>query len=112
MAISYGPGLRWAIWGVCQIFHVAAQPGGMEQFLKHFDPSLFPWTKLEAPEITEKLAMEMHSGCQKLADGKNIEDLEQLRDEALIGIIEELARQKIGAGVVLNQHRRRIKTSV
>ncbi len=110
-AICYGPGLRWALWGACQIFHVAAQPGGMGQFLKHFDPSLFPWTRLEPPEVTDALVEKMHSGCEDLSGDTSIDELEQVRDDALIGIMEALQQRNLGAGAVLNQHQERIRQS-
>ena len=108
-AICYGPGLRWALWGACQIFHLAAQPGGMGQFLKHFDPSLFPWTRLEPPEITDALADKMHSGCEEMSGTLSLDEMEQVRDDALIGIIESLQKRNLGAGAVLNAHQQRIR---
>lgn len=108
-AIAYGPGLRWALWGACQIFHLAAQPGGMGQFLKHFDPSLFPWTRLDPPEITDALAQKMHDGCETLAGDLSIDEMEQVRDDALIGIIESLQKRNLGAGRVFNEHQKRIQ---
>ena len=54
-AIAYGPGLRWAFWGTALIFHLAGGEGGMRHMLQHFDPSLFPWTRLEAPAMSEAL---------------------------------------------------------
>ncbi len=108
-AIAYGPGLRWALWGACQIFHLAAQPGGMGQFLKHFDPSLFPWTRLDPPEITDALAQKMHEGCETLAGDLSIDEMEQVRDDALIGIIESLQKRNLGAGRVFNEHQQRIQ---
>jgi len=110
-AIAYGPGLRWALWGACQIFHLAAQPGGMGQFLKHFDPALFPWTKLEPPQITDALTQKMHEGCETLAGDLSIDEMEQVRDDALIGIIESLQKRNLGAGKVFNDHQHRIRTA-
>ena len=108
-AIAYGPGLRWALWGACQIFHLAAQPGGMGQFLKHFDPSLFPWTRLDPPQITDALAQKMHQGCEALSGDMSIDEMEQVRDDALIGIIESLQKRDLGAGRVFNAHQQRIR---
>ncbi|MEE8554637.1 MAG: 3-hydroxyacyl-CoA dehydrogenase NAD-binding domain-containing protein, partial [bacterium] len=39
-AIAYGPGLRWALMGPHQIFHLAGGPGGMGNFLEHFGPNI------------------------------------------------------------------------
>ena len=42
-AIAYGPGLRWALMGPHQIFHLAGGPGGMRNFLEHFGPNIENW---------------------------------------------------------------------
>ena len=106
-AIAYGPGLRWALWGTCLIFHLAGGEGGMRHMLKHFDPALFPWTKLEPPEITEALIERMAKGCEQQAAGRSIKELEQLRDNCLIAIMRALETYQVGAGSVLAADRAR-----
>ncbi|MDH3694431.1 MAG: L-carnitine dehydrogenase [Gammaproteobacteria bacterium] len=112
-AISYGPGLRWSIWGTCLIFHLAGGEGGMRHMLQHFDPSMFPWTKLEPPKITEELIDKMAAGTEQQAAGRSIKELEQLRDNCLISVMQALQEYKVGAGEVLaaNEKRRRELTS-
>ncbi len=83
----------------------------MGQFLKNFEPSLFPWTHLEPPKITGELVDKMHSGCERLAGDAPIDELERVRDDALIGILEALQQRNLGAGAVLNQHQKRIHES-
>ena len=110
-AIAYGPGLRWSIWGTCLIFHLAGGEGGIRHMLKHFDPSLFPWTKLEPPEITTELLDRMDEGCKQQADGRSIKELEQIRDDCLISVMQALKANNIGAGKVLQQDEaRRLKS--
>lgn len=106
-AIAYGPGLRWSIWGTCMIFHLAGGEGGMRHMLKHFDPSLFPWTKLEPPPITEELVERMASGCEQQAAGRSIKELEQLRDNCLIDVMQALEKYQVGAGAVLAAEKQR-----
>jgi len=106
-AISYGPGLRWSIWGTCLIFHLAGGEGGMRHMLEHFDPSLFPWTKLEPPKITEELIDKMASGTEQQAAGRSIKELEQLRDNCLISVMQALQEYKVGAGQVLAENEKR-----
>ena len=103
-AIAYGPGLRWAIWGTCLIFHLAGGEGGMRHMLDHFDPSQFPWTKLEPPPITEALVERMAQGCEEQAGDRSIRELEQLRDNCLIAIMQALRTHKVGAGAVLQKN--------
>ena len=105
-AIAYGPGLRWSIWGTCMIFHLAGGEGGIRHMLNHFDPSLFPWTQLEPPPITEELIERMEQGCEQQAAGQSIQQLEQLRDQCLIDIMRALETYQVGAGKVLADQRK------
>ncbi len=110
-AISYGPGLRYAIWGTCLHFHLAGGPGGMRHMLHHFEPSQFPWTKLEPPPISDELIEHMVQGCEAQAAGRDIAELERLRDECLIGIMQSLRAFDVGAGKVLHEDEaRRLST--
>ncbi|MBS1270058.1 MAG: L-carnitine dehydrogenase [Gammaproteobacteria bacterium] len=104
MAVAYGPGLRWAIWGPCMVFHLAGGEGGIKHMLEHFDPSLFPWTKLEPPEMTGALIEKMEAGCERQAGGRSLRQLEQLRDHCLIDIMRALQTYNEGAGRVLNEN--------
>jgi carnitine 3-dehydrogenase len=100
-AVIYGPGLRWAIMGTCLTFHLAGGESGMRHMLEQFGPALeLPWTKLKAPELTETLIDRMVDGTEAQADGRSIEDLEKLRDDCLIGILEVLKAHDHGAGRV------------
>jgi len=98
-AIIYGPGLRWAMMGTCLTFHLAGGNSGMRHMLKQFGPSLkLPWTKLEAPELTDGLIEKMVDGTLLQAGDQSIEELEELRDSCLIEIIQALKKFQIGAG--------------
>jgi carnitine 3-dehydrogenase len=101
-AIKYGPGLRWAFMGTNLIFHMAGGDTGMRHMLHQFGPALkLPWTKLEAPELTEQLIDRMVEGTQEQAAGKTVKELEQLRDNCLIDIMRALQKYEIAAGKVL-----------
>src|SRR6195256_2545336 len=64
-SIIYGPGLRWAGMGTNLIYHLAGGEPGMRHMLRQFGPCLkWPWTKLEAPELTEDLIDKMVEGTQ------------------------------------------------
>jgi len=107
-AIAYGPGLRWSIWGTCLIFHLAGGEGGMRHMLEHFDPSQFPWTKLEPPPITQALVERMAQGCEAQAAGRSIKELERLRDDCLIAVMQALRTYRVGAGEVLRKNEERL----
>ena len=101
-SIIYGPGLRWAAMGTNLIYHLAGGEPGMRHMLKQFGPCLkWPWTKLEAPELTEALIDKMVAGTQAQADGRSIRELERLRDDYLVAIQQVLRQYNIGAGATL-----------
>ncbi|RSM72988.1 L-carnitine dehydrogenase [Kibdelosporangium aridum] len=87
LSITDGPGLRWPIHGPLLTFHLAGGEGGMAHMLDHFGPSLqSPWTRLEAPELTEQLRDSVVQGCLAEADERSIQDLVKERDRAIIAI--------------------------
>jgi carnitine 3-dehydrogenase len=92
-SIAYGPGLRWALMGPCLTYHLAGGAGGMAHMLDHFGPALLePWTRLEAPELTQELRDRMVEGCIEEAGGRSIRELEHERDEFLIDLLGVLER--------------------
>jgi carnitine 3-dehydrogenase len=101
-AIVYGPGLRWAAMGTNLIYHLAGGETGMRHMLHQFGPCLkWPWTRLEAPELTEELIDRMVEGTQAQAAGRSIRDLERLRDDCLLAIQQVLRQYDIGSGATL-----------
>jgi carnitine 3-dehydrogenase len=101
-AIVYGPGLRWAGMGTNLIYHLAGGETGMRHMLRQFGPCLkWPWTKLEAPELTEALIDRMVEGTQAQAKGRSIRELERLRDEYLLATQQVLKQFDLGAGATL-----------
>src|SRR6202021_1033459 len=98
-SIIYGPGLRWGATGPNLIYHLAGGETGMRHMLAQFGPALkWPWTKLEAPELTETLIDRMVEGTQEQAAGRSIRELERLRDNYLVAIQQVLRQFAIGAG--------------
>jgi len=88
-AIAHGPGLRWAFMGPCLTFHLAGGEAGMTHFMEQFGPALaLPWTKLEAPALTDELVRRMVEGTRDQARGESVAALERRRDECLIRIRE------------------------
>ena len=98
-AITDGPGLRLALMGPCLTFHLAGGDGGMAHMLEQFGPALkLPWTKLEAPELTEELSRRMIEGTARQAGGRTVKQLERERDDCLIGILELRRNYRAGLG--------------
>jgi carnitine 3-dehydrogenase len=108
-SIIYGPGLRWAAMGMNLIYHLAGGETGMRHMLAQFGPALkWPWTKLEAPELTETLIDRMVEGTQEQAGGRSIRELERLRDNYLVAIQQVLRQFDIGAGSTLRKLEERL----
>jgi carnitine 3-dehydrogenase len=84
------------------IYHLAGGESGMRHMLAQFGPCLkWPWTKLEAPELSETLIDRMVEGTQAQAAGRSIRELERLRDDYLVAIQQVLRQYDIGAGSTL-----------
>ena len=112
-SIVYGPGLRWAAMGTNLIYHLAGGEPGMRHMLRQFGPCLkWPWTKLEAPELTEALIDKMVAGTQAQAAGRSIRELERLRDDCLVAIQQVLKQYNIGAGATLRALEERLYEEV
>jgi carnitine 3-dehydrogenase len=108
-SIIYGPGLRWAAMGTNLIYHLAGGESGMRHMLAQFGPCLkWPWTKLEAPELTDTLIDRMVEGTQAQAAGRSIRELERLRDDYLVAIQQVLRQYNIGAGATLRSLEERL----
>ena len=87
-SIAHGPGLRWALMGPILTFHLAGGTRGMAHMLDHFGAALLePWTRLQAPPLTEELRERLVQGCLRQARGRSVAELEGLRDEFLAGLL-------------------------
>ena len=88
-AVVHGPGLRWAVVGPGLTFHLAGGEGGMAHCLDQFGPTLQePWSRMEAPPLTDALRQELIDGALREAAGRPVAELERARDEALIGLLQ------------------------
>ena len=88
-ALRFGPAPRMAIQGQCMAFHVACGAGGMATNLDQFGPALkLPWTRLEAPELTQELRDAMVNGCNDMAAGKHFEDMAAERDRRIVAVLK------------------------
>nr|WP_280712933.1 thioesterase family protein [Brevibacterium marinum] len=86
-SITDGPGLRWPFQGPMLTFHLAGGEGGMAHMLDHFGPSLkSPWTRLDAPELTQSLRDDVVAGCDAASGDMTIPDLIAGRDAGIIAL--------------------------
>lgn len=105
-AIIYGAGIRWAFMGTNLTYWLAGGKKGMRHFMSQFGPALkLPWTKLEAPELTEELIEKMVNGTNEQSKGLELRELEKLRDQCIVSIMEALAQYDYASGKILNKDR-------
>lgn len=102
-AIRYGFGLRWAQMGLFETYRIAGGEAGMRHFMEQFGPCLsWPWTKLtDVPEFNEQL-VDLIAGQSDAQSGQySIRELERIRDNNLIAILQALKAYDWGAGKAL-----------
>ncbi len=107
-AIRYGCGLRWAQMGTFQVFNIAGGEAGMRHFMAQFGPALkWPWTKLmDTPEMDDALIEKIAAQCEEQSDGLSIRELERIRDDNLVAIMQALRQNRWGAGETLADYER------
>ena len=108
--IRFSFGLRWAQMGVFQVYRVAGGEAGMRHFMEQFGPCLaWPWTKLtDVPDLDDALVDKIAHQSDVQAAGLSIRELERVRDDNLVGIMEALERageSGWGAGALLRDAR-------
>lgn len=90
-ALMNGPAPRMAVQGQCMAFHVACGEGGMATNLDQFGPALkLPWTRLEAPELTQELRDRMVEGCNAIAGTQRFEDMAAKRDTQIVAVLRAI----------------------
>lgn len=112
--MRYSFGLRWAQMGMFQVYRIAGGEAGMRHFMAQFGPCLeWPWTKLtDVPEFNDEL-VDLIAGQSDEQSGKwSIRELEQIRDDNLVAMMQALGRQNDGkgwgAGELLNDYTARL----
>ena len=84
-AIEDGPGLRWSLMGTFLTFHLAGGKAGMRHMLEQFGPALkLPWTRLKAPNLSNKLISRLVEGTKKQSRGKSVTKISNIRDDYLV----------------------------
>jgi 3-hydroxyacyl-CoA dehydrogenase len=99
-AVCWGPGLRWGVMGPNLLFHLGGGEGGIRHLLDHLGPAMEVWWKdlgrMEhiAPELKERVI----AGVAQEVTGRSIEQLNQERDEALLGLLALRAAKPAAGG--------------
>lgn len=105
-AIRFGAGLRFASMGTMLTYRIAGGEGGMRHFMSQFGPALqWPWSKLtDVPELTDELLDLLGAQSDAQAGGAYVRELERLRDQCLVAVLNGLRDVRYGAGEVLAAH--------
>ena len=109
-AIRYGFGLRWAQMGTFETYRIAGGEAGMRHFLEQFGPCLsWPWTKLmDVPEFNQELVDLIAGQSDEQSGQYSIRELERIRDDNLIAILQALKLNHWGAGKTLAGYERQL----
>jgi len=105
-AVRYGFGLRYAQMGVFDTYRVAGGEAGMRHFMEQFGPCLkWPWTKLmDVPEFTDELVDLIAGQSDEQSGYMNIREMERIRDDNLVAIMQALKDNDWGAGKTLARY--------
>ena len=108
--IRFGFGLRWAQMGLFETYRIAGGEAGMSHFLAQFGPTLqWPWTKLmDVPELDEELVDKISSQSDAQSGAYSIRELEQVRDDNLVAIMQALQHNSWGAGLSLDVYEKQL----
>lgn len=109
-AIRFGAGLRWSFMGTFLVYRIAGGEAGMRHFMAQFGPTLkWPWTKLmDVPELDDVLLEKIVSQSDTQAGTKSIRELEKLRDDCLVAVMQGLKSVGFGAGEVLAKYENKL----
>jgi carnitine 3-dehydrogenase / betainyl-CoA thioesterase len=109
-AIRYGPGLRWSVMGTFLTYRIAGGEAGIRDFMDQFGPALqWPWSRLtEVPELTDALLETIQRQSDAQAAERSVSELERLRDDCLVDILQALRTNDVGAGATLRAYEDRL----
>lgn len=108
-AICYGPGLRWSFMGTFLVYRVAGGEGGFRHFMEQFGPSLkWPWTRFDGPDLTDDLLERLVKQSDTQAGDLSITDLEKLRDDCLVSVMQGLRTHNYAAGNTLKRYEEKL----
>ncbi|GAA4288831.1 3-hydroxyacyl-CoA dehydrogenase NAD-binding domain-containing protein [Georgenia daeguensis] len=87
-AISYGPGLRWALLGPFLNLHASGGDGGITHVLEHIGPAQREWARTlgEYPETDDYIAV-MAEGVEEELAGHDWDETLRQRDEVLLQLL-------------------------
>ncbi|WP_369133510.1 3-hydroxyacyl-CoA dehydrogenase NAD-binding domain-containing protein [Modestobacter sp. I12A-02662] len=88
IAISQGPGLRWAVLGPFLNLHLSGGHGGIAHMLEHLGPPMEEWWRdLGQVTLTPELVQELAAGVDEELAGTDVAELIARRDVVLDALL-------------------------
>ncbi|MFT3872231.1 MAG: 3-hydroxyacyl-CoA dehydrogenase NAD-binding domain-containing protein [Nocardioides sp.] len=88
VAVSSGPGLRWAVMGPTQLFHLGGDDGGIATFCERYADSFHRWwDDLGDPRLDAATIERLADGMKQATDGESIRSLATQRDATLTTVV-------------------------
>jgi 3-hydroxyacyl-CoA dehydrogenase len=93
-AVCWGPGLRWGVMGPNMLFHLGGGEGGIQHFMEHLAGPMASWWKDlgTLTELNPQTKQTIIEGVTREADGRSVDQLAQVRDEVLLGLLQLRAK--------------------
>ncbi|MCA1772317.1 MAG: 3-keto-5-aminohexanoate cleavage protein [Halomonas sp.] len=105
LAVTAGPGRRWAIQGPFLTYHLGGGRGGIRHYLEHLGPSQqYRWASLGEPVMDERLKQSVIAGVESATRGQAMDALFEQRDRQLMAMqqgLDESVHQGIDASPCL-----------
>ncbi len=87
-AVVAGPGLRWAVMGPHQLFHLGGGEGGMAMFCERYRDSFHTWwDSMAAPRLSEDVCGQLIEGVREQAAGRSTAELAAERDRQILHVL-------------------------
>jgi 3-hydroxyacyl-CoA dehydrogenase len=86
VAISHGPGLRWAILGQFMNANLGGGEGGIKHFLEHLGPAMEGWWEDlgRTEHVTTRMAEKARAGIDEILSAHSASDIVAARDNILL----------------------------
>jgi 3-hydroxybutyryl-CoA dehydrogenase len=95
VAVSTGPGLRWAVMGPHMLLNLGGGSDGLRAYCEQFRDSYHAWWKdLGEPKITADTVSKLVQGLQEEIGGRDYEALCWERDAKLVAAIRAIGNVK------------------
>ena len=89
-ALMYGLAPRWSVMGPFLTFFMGSGARGMTRFMDAIFTS--PYSRGAAPKFTPELARAIEDGVNRMAGGRNPDELADMRNRRLVAVLKALGR--------------------